>query len=60
MSGQVCQVQISPDGLNVVCGTVNGCIAIINMTNKENQKGHGDTLMHSHSDSILSMDYHVP
>ena len=53
--GTVCQVEISTDGLKVCCGTMNGSLGILD---KSNQKYR--TLMRAHTNSILSLDFHVP
>ena len=52
--GTVCSVDISPDGLRVACGTLNGSLGVLN---KSNQKYK--TVLRSHTDSILSMDFHL-
>jgi hypothetical protein len=31
--GTVCQVEISPDALNVVCGTLHGSLGILDKSN---------------------------
>lgn len=51
--GTVSAVDISMDGLKVVCGTVYGSIG---MLDKSNQRY--STLLRSHTDNILSMDFH--
>jgi WD40 repeat protein len=51
--GTVCAVDISTDGLKVVCGTQYGSLGILD---KSNQKYR--TLLRSHTDQILSMDFH--
>lgn len=52
--GTVCAVDISPDGLKVVCGTLYGSLGILD---KSNQKYR--TLLRSHTDQILNMDFHL-
>lgn len=47
-------VDISTDGLKVVCGTLYGSIGVLDKSN-QNYK----TLLRSHTDSILHMDFHV-
>lgn len=51
--GTVCAVDISPDGLKVACGTLYGSIGILDKSN-QNYK----TLLRSHTDEILAMDFH--
>jgi WD40 repeat protein len=51
--GTVCSVDISTDGLKVVCGTLYGSLGILD---KSNQKYR--TLVRSHTDEILGMDFH--
>lgn len=52
--GTVCAVDISPDGLKVVCGTSYGSLGILD---KSNQKYR--TLLRSHTGQILDMDFHI-
>ena len=52
--GTVSAVDISQDGLKVVCGTLYGSLGILD---KSNQKYR--TLLRSHTENILSMDYHL-
>lgn len=52
--GTVCAVDISTDGLKVVCGTLYGSLGILD---KSNQKYR--TLLRSHTDQILNMDFHL-
>lgn len=52
--GTVCSVDISTDGLRVVCGTLYGSLGVLD---KSNQKYR--TLIRAHTDSILSMDFHL-
>jgi WD40 repeat protein len=52
--GTVCAVDISSDGLKVVCGTLYGSLGILD---KSNQKYR--TLLRSHTDEILGMDFHL-
>lgn len=54
LEGTVCSTDISPDGLRVICGTKNGGLG---MLDKSNQKYR--TLMRAHTDSILSLDFHL-
>ena len=51
--GTVSAVDISSDGLKVACGTLFGSIGILDKSN-QNYK----TLLRSHTDSILHMDFH--
>ena len=48
-------VDISKDGLKVVCGTLYGSIGILDKSN-QNYK----TLLRSHTDEIVAVDYHRP
>lgn len=52
--GTVSAVDISSDGLKVVCGTLYGSIGIVDKSNK-NYK----TLLRSHIDEILAIDFHL-
>lgn len=52
--GTVSAVDISPDGLKVVCGTKYGSIGILDKSN-QNYK----TLLRSHTAEILAMDFHT-
>ena len=52
--GTVCAVDISADGLRVACGTLNGSLGVLNKSNQRYK-----TLLRSHTDSILSMDFHL-
>jgi hypothetical protein len=52
--GTVSAVDISIDGLKVVCGTLYGSIGVLDKSN-QNYK----TLLRSHTDSILHMDFHA-
>ena len=52
--GTVCSVDISADGLRVACGTLNGSLGILNKSNQRYQ-----TLLRSHTASIVSMDFHL-
>lgn len=51
--GTVCSVDISADGLRVICGTLNGSLAVLDKSNQRYR-----TLMRAHTDRILSMDFH--
>ena len=51
--GPVSAVDISNDGLKVVCGTLYGSIGILDKSN-QNYK----TLLRSHTDQILALDFH--
>jgi len=51
--GTVSTVDISPDGLKVVCGTTYGSIGILDKSN-QNYK----TLLRSHTAEILAADFH--
>lgn len=51
--GPVSAVDISNDGLKVVCGTLYGSIGILDKSN-QNYK----TLLRSHTDDILALDFH--
>ena len=52
--GTVCSVDISADGLKVACGALNGSLGILNKSNQRYQ-----TLLRSHTASIISMDFHL-
>ena len=52
--GTVSAVDISTDGLKVLCGTLYGSIGILDKSNK-NYK----TILRSHTDEILTIDYHL-
>ena len=54
LDGAVLPIDISPDGLRVACGTLYGSLGILD---KSNMKYY--TLIRSHSNKILSMDFHV-
>jgi len=49
----VCSVDISTDGLRIICGTMYGSIGLLDKSN-QNYK----TLIRCHTDSILCMEYH--
>jgi WD40 repeat protein len=51
--GTVNSVDISPDGLKVVCGTMYGSIGILDKSNQAYK-----TLLRSHTNNILAMDFH--
>lgn len=53
--GPVSAVDISNDGLKVVCGTLYGSIGILDKSN-QNYK----TLLRSHTDEIVAVDFHIP
>lgn len=46
-------VDISPDGLTVICGTANCTLGILDMTNNAYK-----TLLRSHVDMIVDIDVH--
>jgi len=52
--GTVCAVDISSDGLKVVCGTMYGSLGILDKSNQRYR-----TLLRSHTDEIISMDFHL-
>lgn len=52
--GAVSAVDISPDGTQIVCGTNNGSLGMVDI-GKEKYV----TLLRSHSDEILSADYNI-
>lgn len=52
--GTVGAVEISPDGLKVVCGTLNGSLGVLDKSNHRYK-----TFMRSHTDQILSLDFHL-
>jgi len=52
--GTVCSVDISTDGLKVVCGTLYGSLGILDKSNQRYR-----TLLRSHTDQILGMDFHL-
>ena len=51
--GTVNSVDVSPDGLKVVCGTMYGSIGILDKSNQAYK-----TLLRSHTGNILGMDFH--
>ena len=53
--GTVCQVDISQDGLRVVCGTLYGSLGVLDKSNQRYR-----TLVRSHTDSILGFDFCIP
>ena len=53
--GTVNAVDISADGLKVVCGTLYGSLGILDKSNQRYR-----TLLRSHTSDILQMDFHVP
>lgn len=53
--GTVCQVDISNDGLSIVCGTLEGSLGILDKSNLRYK-----SLLSSHKSTILSMDFQVP
>lgn len=52
--GTVCSVDISADGLRVVCGTLYGCLGLFDKSNQRYR-----SLIRSHTDKIVSMDFHL-
>lgn len=52
--GTVNAVDISADGLKVVCGTQYGSLGILDKSNQRYR-----TLLRSHTSDILQMDFHV-
>lgn len=52
--GCVSAVDISPDGLKVACGTLNGSIGILDKSNQGYK-----TLLRSHTDEIIGLDFHT-
>lgn len=52
--GAVSAVAISMDGTQIVCGTNNGSLGLVDM-NEEKYK----TLLRSHSDEIIAADYNT-
>lgn len=52
--GAVSAVAISKDGTQIVCGTMNGSLGLVDM-NEEKYK----TLLRSHSDEIIAADYNT-
>jgi WD40 repeat protein len=50
--GTVSAVDISPDGTQIVCGTANGSLGIVDIAQEKYV-----TLLRSHSDEIISADY---
>lgn len=46
-------MDISPDGLKVVCGTFFGSIGILDKSNQQYK-----TLLRSHTEEIMAVDYH--
>ena len=51
--GIVSSVDISNDGLKVACGTMNGSIGVLDKSNQGYK-----TLLRSHTDEIIAIDYH--
>ena len=51
----VSHVEISNDGIRIVCGSVCGSIGYI-----DKPEGNYINLMRAHTDDIIAMDYHVP
>jgi len=49
----VCSIEISPDGLRVLWGTMRGDLLIYDKSNSVLK-----IIMHSHTDSIVAMDVH--
>lgn len=52
--GTVCAVDISTDGLKVVCGTMYGSLGILDKSNQRYR-----TLLRSHTQQIINMDFHL-
>jgi WD40 repeat protein len=52
--GTVSAVDISPDGTQIVCGTSNGSLGIVDITKEKYV-----TLLRSHSDEIIAADYNL-
>ena len=52
--GPVCSIDISADGRNIACGSLNGSLGVLNKSNQRYT-----TLLRSHTKTILSMDYHL-
>lgn len=52
--GTVSAVDISPDGTQIVCGTDNGSLGMVDIAKEKYV-----TLLRSHSDEILSADYNI-
>lgn len=52
--GTVCAVDISADGLRVVCGTLYGSLGVLDKSNQRYR-----TLIRAHTNEILSMDFHL-
>lgn len=52
--GTVSAVDISPDGLQIVCGTDNGCLGIVDIREEKYV-----TLLRSHADEIIAADYKI-
>lgn len=50
--GAVSAVSISRDGTQIICGTLNGSLGLVDM-NEEKYK----TLLRSHCDEIIAADY---
>ena len=50
--GEVGAVDISSDGTQIICGTLNGSLGLVDM-NEEQYR----TLLRSHSDEIIAADY---
>jgi WD repeat-containing protein 90 len=52
--GTVCSLDISSDGLRIVCGTLSGSLGVLDKSNQRYR-----TLIRAHTDKILSMDFHL-
>ena len=52
--GTVSAVDISLDGLKVVCGTLYGSLGVLDKSSQRYR-----TLLRSHTNKILFMDFHV-
>lgn len=50
----VSSVDISPDGTQIICGTINGSLGLVDIAKEKYV-----TLLRSHSDEIIAVDYNV-
>ena len=50
--GEVTAVSFSPDGVQIICGTINGALGHVDMQNERYR-----TILRSHSDEIVAADY---
>ena len=51
----VCAVDFSADGRSIACGTLHGSLGVLDKSNQRYQ-----SLLRSHTDSLIGMDFHIP